>query len=189
MKFDSHIYRLTTAAAGLVNALTPGVAGGRAYPVPSGHNRRDLVAAALALEDGTRPRVTTEQAEEFVQAAAVLRAVFEHVQHGDPATAASSVNQLVRSTGAHPQVDYHPGDGWNVHFHGADDSLVTGWLAGCASGLALAVGSDFAGRLGVCEATRCDRVYVDASRNGAKRFCSTACQSRAKAAAFRVRHR
>ena len=46
-----------------------------------------------------------------------------------------------------------------------------------------------AGRLGVCAAERCDRVYVDLSRNGAKRFCSTACQNRAKAAAFRVRSR
>ena len=33
-----------------------------------------------------------------------------------------------------------------------------------------------------------DRVYVDTSRNATRRFCSTACQSRTKAAAFRARH-
>jgi predicted RNA-binding Zn ribbon-like protein len=31
-------------------------------------------------------------------------------------------------------------------------------------------------------------VYVDTSRNGSKRFCSTACQNRVKAATFRERH-
>ncbi|MFC6935784.1 CGNR zinc finger domain-containing protein [Actinomadura yumaensis] len=33
----------------------------------------------------------------------------------------------------------------------------------------------------------CDRVYVDTSRNGTRRFCSTACQNRVKTAAFRAR--
>jgi len=41
--------------------------------------------------------------------------------------------------------------------------------------------------LGVCTAPRCDRVYVDTSRNGTRRFCSTACQNRVKAAVFRER--
>jgi predicted RNA-binding Zn ribbon-like protein len=49
------------------------------------------------------------------------------------------------------------------------------------------LGSDLYGRLGVCTADRCDRVYVDTSRNGTRRFCSTACQNRIKAAAFRAR--
>jgi predicted RNA-binding Zn ribbon-like protein len=30
-------------------------------------------------------------------------------------------------------------------------------------------------------------VHVDASRNGTRRFCSTACQNRVKAAAYRGR--
>jgi predicted RNA-binding Zn ribbon-like protein len=76
---------------------------------------------------------------------------------------------------------------WNLHFHGADDTLANGWAAGCASGLALALGSDLAGRLGVCAAPACDRVYVDVSRNAQRRFCSPQCQSRVKAAAHRAR--
>ncbi|MEV6796542.1 CGNR zinc finger domain-containing protein [Streptomyces sp. NPDC051320] len=51
----------------------------------------------------------------------------------------------------------------------------------------LAVGSELAGRLGVCWAPRCDRVYVDASRNSVRQFCCAPCQSRVKAAAFRAR--
>jgi predicted RNA-binding Zn ribbon-like protein len=42
-------------------------------------------------------------------------------------------------------------------------------------------------RLGVCTAALCDRVYVDNSRSGTRRFCSTSCQNRVKAAAFRAR--
>jgi predicted RNA-binding Zn ribbon-like protein len=49
------------------------------------------------------------------------------------------------------------------------------------------LGSEFHDRFGVCTAPRCDRVYVDVSRNGARRFCSTACQNRVKTAAFRAR--
>jgi predicted RNA-binding Zn ribbon-like protein len=65
--------------------------------------------------------------------------------------------------------------------------LANGWAAGCASGLALALGSDLAGRLGVCAAPACDRVYVEVSRNAQRRFCSPQCQSRVKAAAHRAR--
>jgi predicted RNA-binding Zn ribbon-like protein len=73
----------------------------------------------------------------------------------------------------------HDGEPWRLHFHGAEDSLATG--------LAVVLGSDLRGRIGVCTAPRCDRVYVDASRNGTRRFCSTTCQNRVKTAAFRAR--
>jgi len=65
---------------------------------------------------------------------------------------------------------------------------LNGWAAGCATGLAIVLGSEHYDRLGVCTAPHCDRVYVDTSRNRHRRFCSTACQNRVKAAAFRERH-
>jgi predicted RNA-binding Zn ribbon-like protein len=49
------------------------------------------------------------------------------------------------------------------------------------------LGSESHDRLGVCTAPRCDRVYVDTSRNGTRRYCSTSCQNRVKTAAFRAR--
>ena len=66
-------------------------------------------------------------------------------------------------------------------------SLPNGWAAGCATGLAVVLGGDLYDRLGVCTAPRCDRVYVDTSRNGTRRYCSTSCQNRVKTAAFRAR--
>ena len=53
----------------------------------------------------------------------------------------------------------------------------------------MVLGSSAHDRLGVCSASACDRVYVDVSRNGTRRFCSIACQNRVKAAAFRERQR
>jgi predicted RNA-binding Zn ribbon-like protein len=55
--------------------------------------------------------------------------------------------------------------------------------------MATVLGSEYADRLGVCAAPACDRVFVDVSRNGTKRFCTEACQSRVKAAAHRARQR
>ena len=69
----------------------------------------------------------------------------------------------------------------------ANNTLATGWVAGCATGLAFAIGSNLAGRPGICDSQGCDRVYVDISRNFSKRFCSLACQNRTKAAAYRTR--
>jgi predicted RNA-binding Zn ribbon-like protein len=68
-----------------------------------------------------------------------------------------------------------------------DDSLSAQWAAPCATGLAVVLGGELHDRLGVCTAPNCDRVYVDTSRNGTRRFCSTACQNRVKTAAFRAR--
>ena len=63
-----------------------------------------------------------------------------------------------------------------------------GWRAApIIAGLAIVLGGAFHDRLGVWTAPRCDRVYGDVSRDGTRRCCSTACQNRVKAAAFRSR--
>lgn len=87
-----------------------------------------------------------------------------------------------------PELDRHDGEPWHLHYTAADGTLVNGWAAGCATGLAVVLGSSLCDRLGVCTAPACDRVFVDTSRNGTRRFCSTSCQNRVKAAAFRHRH-
>ena len=121
------------------------------------------------------------------EAALAVREVFDAIATGQVDAAADLVNALLASTGARPMLDRHDGEPWHLHFHGADDTLSNGWAAGCVTGLAVVLGCDLGGRLGVCTADRCDRVYVDTSKNGTRRFCSTACQNRVKAAAFRAR--
>jgi predicted RNA-binding Zn ribbon-like protein len=172
----------------LVNMLTPGEDRGRSYTPPSGADRAAKLNA-LFKSAGSRVEVTTDEAGEFVGVAAELRDVFTAVASADIDDAAGRVNKLLLATGARPALDRHDGEPWHLHFHAADEqSGVNGWAAGCATGLAVVLGGELHDRLGVCTAPRCDRVYVDTSRNGSKRFCSSACQNRVKAAAFRERH-
>ena len=187
MNFDSHVLNLLDVCVRLVNGLTGGSSGGVPVEEPRGAGRRGAVVEALSGGGRVTPRVSAPAAEQLAATARRLRVVFEAVEDGQVDAAAGEVNALLRDTGARPQLDRRDGEAWHLHFHGADDSLALGWSAGCAAALALAMGSDLAGRLGVCAAAGCDRVYVDRSRNASKRFCSTACQSRTKAAAFRAR--
>jgi len=186
--FDSHVELLLDAAVSFVNELTDGERRGKPFTAPHG---ADLpVAARQAIPETARklPEVLPRaDAEHLAHAARVIRVVFEAMEDGRVDDAAEAVNRLLRETGARPQLDRSPGEPWAVHFHGAHDSYAVTWTAGCATGLALAVGSELAGRLGVCRAPHCDRVYVDMSKNSVRQFCSASCQSRVKAAAFRAR--
>jgi predicted RNA-binding Zn ribbon-like protein len=187
--FDSHVELLLEAAVSLVNDLTDGERRGRPYTAPSGDGLPAAAAAALpARVQGVPPVLPPESAAYLARAAEAMRGVFESMEAGREDAAAGAVNRLLRETGARPQLDRIPGEPWQVHFHGSDDTYGVGWSAGCATALALAVGSELGGRLGVCRAPRCDRVYVDFSRNAVRQFCSPPCQSRVKAAAFRARH-
>ncbi len=187
MNFTSHVDAVVTVAVSLVNSLTPGEAHGRGYQPPDGDALREAVTAALRSGQPAARMVTADEAADLAATAASLRAVFDLVEAGDVDAAAGQVNAMLSGTGARPQLDQHDGEPWHLHFHGRTDSLSQGWAAGCATGLAVVLGTEMYRRLGVCTAPRCDRVYVDVSRNGTRRFCSTTCQNRVKAAAFRAR--
>lgn len=186
--FDSHVHTVTEQACKLVNALTPGHDGTRAVEPPPTGQRAQVVSGLLTRPD-YEPRVEETDADGMVVLAESLRVVFEAAAGGDLDTAATTVNSLLGEMGSVPQLDRARGGGWALHFHGREPGLVVGWGAGIAAGLALAIGSDLAGRLGLCRADPCDRVFVDTSKNAGRRFCSTRCQSRVKAAAHRARQR
>ncbi|MFJ6720333.1 MULTISPECIES: CGNR zinc finger domain-containing protein [unclassified Streptomyces] len=187
--FDSHVAVLLEQAVSLVNALTDGEARGRPYATPDAADLPEVIDAAVGRFAASLPRdIDAAQADYMVGTARRMREVFRAMQDGEPDVAARAVNALLRDTAARPRLDRAAGGGWQVHFHGPDDSFAAGCGAGCATALALAVGGGLAGRLGVCRADRCDRVYVDTSRNAARQYCSTACQNRTKAAAFRARN-
>ncbi|MEZ7130222.1 CGNR zinc finger domain-containing protein [Nonomuraea sp. AD125B] len=171
----------------LVNALTPGEQRGRPYPGPADAG----VAATDALRTVYRTyrEVSAAEGGELAAVAARLRAVFAAVAAGDVDTAAITVNGLLEEFRARPMLERHDGEPWHLHFHGPSGTPAGEWGASCATGLAIVLGGEFAERLGVCTAPHCDRVYVDVSRNGTRRFCSTACQNRVKTAAFRARGR
>jgi len=187
VNFNSHTDAVVTVAVALVNVATPGEAQGRPYDVPAG---ADLVAGVdRAMHSGRRWLGMIDQAgaDAMVGVATRLRGIFESIQEDDLDAAAAQINELLQRTGARPYLLRHDGEPWHLHYHGNDSDPATQWAAGCATALAVVVGSEHADRLGVCSAAHCDRVYVDVSRNGTRRFCSTGCQNRVKAAAFRAR--
>jgi predicted RNA-binding Zn ribbon-like protein len=185
--FTSHVEAIVAVAVNLVNAVTPGEARGRNFAEPIGPDLQAAVREALGAGRSAPAAVSASEAAQLAQVAGWLRSVFDSIERGDVDDAAITLNALLAETGARPQLDRHDGEPWHLHFHGSADSLVQGWAAGCATGLAIVLGTDMYDRLGVCTAPRCDRVYVDISRNGRRRFCSTSCQGRVKAAAFRAR--
>jgi predicted RNA-binding Zn ribbon-like protein len=190
MLFDSHVATLLATTVALVNRLTDGLDGGHEVEVPE--DERALRAAVRDCVnsqgyDVSLRGVTAADARMIAKNVAEARRVIEDIDRGDLATAARRTNVLLRRTGARPQLDTHGPGVWNLHFHGPDDTFGVGWSAGIAAGLAMALGTTAAGRLGVCAAERCDRVQLDTSRNGGRRFCSTRCQNRTKSAAHRTR--
>jgi predicted RNA-binding Zn ribbon-like protein len=185
VSFDSHARSVLAAAVEYVNRLTPGYSSGVPFAAPADEPR--AVADALAAIGYPQAVVPSTDAKRLVVLAGRMRIVFEAAHAGDLDRAATEINALLLDTNARPQLDRGKDRPWSLHFHGPDEQLANGWSAGCAAGLALAVGSDLAGRLGVCAAPQCDRVFVDVSRNGQRRFCSPQCQSRVKAAAHRAR--
>ncbi len=187
VRFDSHIKRLLTASSRLVNAISPGLDGGRPVETPTGDALRSAVREALTFDQA--PAVSGPAARTLADVVPDVRSVFEAAAAGDTARAAGLTNALLTRTGARPTLDQDPDGSWHLHFHGPTDSLGPGWAAGLAAGLTMALGVDEIGRLGVCSADRCDRVYVDSSRNSTRQFCSTRCQNRMKAAAHRARQK
>lgn len=188
MHFNSHVDRMLDVAVRLVNALTPGSEGGRAVPAVEGGALTAAVVEAVRGEDYV-PRPDPTQVANLRREVDHVRAVFVALDEDRVDEAAALVNAMLRRTRAHPELDRDDEGGWAIHFHGPDTSFDRGWAAGLAAGLAMAIGGDLGSRLGVCAAPECDRVWVDRSRNTHRRFCSTRCQNRVKAAAHRRRSR
>ncbi|MEO7754472.1 MAG: CGNR zinc finger domain-containing protein [Terracoccus sp.] len=187
MRFDSHVADVLRVAADVVNLTTSGFRRGAAREVPQGSALRLALSDAL-VRQGRSPQVGRADSDVLVRLGHEGRGVFTAAAEGDLESAARRTNDLLGWARPSPRLD-RTGEAWDVHFHGPSDDLGVGWAAGCVAGLALALGSNGSGRLGVCDAPRCDDVYVDDSRNGSRRFCSLACQSRVKAAAHRARGR
>lgn len=184
--FDSHTSGVVAAAVDVVNLLTPGAARGKNYPATGVDGRVPEILRSRSARART-PTVT--DLDELRSYAARLRQVFVAVDAGDIDTACERTNALLTETGAVPMLARHDDEPWHLHFHTADADWARSWAAPMATGLAVVLGNPMYDRLGVCTAQACDRVFVDTSRNGTKRFCSTACQNRVKAAAFRARQR
>jgi predicted RNA-binding Zn ribbon-like protein len=180
---DSYEYSGAVTAVRLVNELAIERAFGR--PVES-TDPLGVIATILA-SDPTWPAVRNRDVPALGALAARLRGVFDDLHRGDIDAAAGRLNTLLAAHPAHPHLA-KDGGRWHLHHHPADADLVAMATAICAEAVARCIGAGAATRLGTCDAGDCDRVFLDGSKNGSRRFCSTTCQNRVKAATFRRRH-
>src|SRR6478672_5427038 len=97
MRFNSHVDRTVDTAVRLVNALSPGLDGGRPHDAPQGAALREAVVAVVRY-DGYDPRPSAAEVEALRAEVLAAREVFEALDAGDDDTAAGLVNAMLRRT-------------------------------------------------------------------------------------------
>jgi len=118
-----------------------------------------------------------------------LRPVFEASDRGDVRAVVSTLNDLLVEHPVTPMISDH--DPRDLHMHVANRAASVSELLISESlmGLANLVCDLGATRLGLCQAVKCDNVFVDTSPNQSRRYCSERCSSRANVAAYRARQK
>jgi predicted RNA-binding Zn ribbon-like protein len=183
-KFDSYDDAGAVVAVDLVNELTIEHAFGR--PVTPTEPFW-AIKRVLEIDPASAAALRQRDVPGFIALARQLRQVFMSLHHGDIDAAADRLNELLAAHPAHPHLERDDGC-WRVHHHPVDAGLVPMAAAVSAEAMARMIGAGEGHRLGTCDSDDCDRVFLDMSKNGSRRFCSTTCQNRVKAAAFRRRH-
>jgi hypothetical protein len=182
-RFGSYEESGARVAVELVNELAVQVAFGR----PVGEVEPfSAIRRILAIDPPSAEQLRERDVPGFVALAGRLSRVFVQLERGDLDAAAGRLNDLLAAHSAQPHLAKDDGQ-WRLHHHPVDAALVPMATAICAEGLARLIGAGDASRLGTCESDDCDRVFLDESKNGSRRFCSLSCQNRVKAAAFRRR--
>jgi predicted RNA-binding Zn ribbon-like protein len=149
---------------------------------------RAALARLLERDPASVAQLRRRDVPGFVTLATDLRRVFEDLDARDLPAAAARLNRLLARHPAHPHLAIEQGR-FRLHHHPMRAAVVPMWTAICAEAIARQVGAGHAERFGRCEAPGCGRVFFDESKNATRRFCSTTCQNRVKAAAFRERQR
>ncbi|TCP50909.1 CGNR zinc finger protein [Tamaricihabitans halophyticus] len=114
-----------------------------------------------------------------------LRAVFAAT---DTDTRVDLINELLAETASKPYISRHEGKPPHLHYASERDDVLTRACAFTASGLAHLM-CEAPDRFGHCGRDGCDVVYVDTSRNGRRRYCSTRCANQTRVAEHRHRQR
>ena len=112
-----------------------------------------------------------------------LREVFAT---SDVDTRVALLNRLLADSASAPYISRHDDKPPHLHYHVSDGSIVDRVRAYTAGGLAHLVCED-SDRAGRCDRPGCGIVFVDTSRNGRRRFCSTRCATRVHVADHRQR--
>jgi predicted RNA-binding Zn ribbon-like protein len=164
--------------------------GGSAAQVAAGLvNIGDVPAARLVemmrTEGMTLASLTPAQAAAVVEWGRRLRPVFATPELDKQV---DLVNELLADSACRPFVSRHDKMAPHLHYALDDDDRVRRVMAYTAGGLAHLVCDD-PGRIGACAREDCEVVFVDTSRNGRRRYCSTRCATRVHVSEHRDRQR
>ncbi len=175
MTADQHTTRRAVMAADVVNAAIDG-------SLDVDWLVRTLRSWSARVDrDGPDPvDVGAADLDAVVALAERMRAVFAAT---DPV---HTIDGLLRGLRIAPSIVRHDGDDAHVHFDAPDASAAERMEVNLVLGLATFVCEDPT-RVGSCDAEGCERVHVDTSRNGRRRFCSRPCANRSHVAAHRAR--
>jgi predicted RNA-binding Zn ribbon-like protein len=119
----------------------------------------------------------------------VLRAelgeVFTATASGRDSEAVDRLNALLVRSSVQPELVSHDDQRWHVHL--ADSgSAADRYAAAAIMGLTLAVSQFGLKRLGVCSIASCERVFIDASPNRSRRYCTEHCAARTNVTTIRA---
>ncbi|WP_433088758.1 CGNR zinc finger domain-containing protein [Dactylosporangium sp. CA-052675] len=182
VKLDSYTDAGVIVSIDLVNQLT--AAGGQAAPAAG--DELGALTRILAFDAPSLAALGPDDVPGFVALARMLREIFDALRVDDVDAAADRLNTLLARSPAQPYLAKEEGR-WRLHRHPVHAELVAMYMAICAEALARVVSAGDGDRLGTCQAPDCERVFVDVSKNGSRRFCTTTCQNRVKVTAFRRR--
>jgi hypothetical protein len=164
--------------------------GGSAARVAAGLvNLGDAPAAQLAemmrAEGMSLTRLSAAEAVDVVAWGQRLHPVFAA---SDVDTQMDLVNSLLADSACQPFISRHSGLPAHLHYASEHAGQVRRVQAYTAGGLAHVLCEE-PGRIGCCARRGCEVVYVDTSRNGRRRYCSTRCATRVHVAEHRDRQR
>ncbi|WP_350347044.1 CGNR zinc finger domain-containing protein [Agromyces sp. G08B096] len=99
----------------------------------------------------------------------------------------AEVNRILAEAGAVPRLVRHDAEDWHIHATSPDAPLAERILVEAALAFADVVRADAVERLRLCAADDCEGAFVDLSKNGSRRFCTTRCGNRMAVRAYRSR--
>jgi predicted RNA-binding Zn ribbon-like protein len=125
-------------------------------------------------------RVTPGDLEALTQFKAELRVIFTAAAGGKGDEVVERLNALLTRYPFQPEIAQHDGQSWHLHL-AESGSTADKYAARAVIGLAGIVTQMGPERLGTCAGAACQGVFIDASTNRSRRFCSDRCAAKVRA--------
>ena len=149
----------------------------------------DALLSHLSSRSWLQSQVTQRDLSSLRSFQAQLRRVFEASDRGEVSAVVEILNDLLVHHPVTPMISAHDPDDLHMHVANRAASVSELLIGESLLGLANLVCDLGATRLGLCQAAKCDNVFVDTSPNQSRRYCSERCSSRANVAAYRARQK